>query len=63
MEFNDAVKASPCPIDGINNSMACEFLRGSVSVELKRLLDQDLPFGSSASWMLWMIIQKVQGCW
>ena len=61
MAFNTAVLASPCPIEQGNNNMACEFLKDSVSLDFKSLLDQDLPIVCSAAWMFWAIIQKVQG--
>ena len=61
LAFNTAIKASVCPVDQINNKMACKFLRDSVSQELKRSLDQALPIETSAAYMLWTIIQKVQG--
>ena len=59
--FDKAIIATTCPIDKINNTMACEFLRGSVSLEMKRLLDQGLALNCSAALMLWTIIHKVQG--
>ena len=59
--FNTAMLASICPLDMVNNRMACEFLRGSVSLELKRIIDQDLDVDCSAAYMLWTIINKVQG--
>ena len=61
LSFDKAIKASPCPIDIVNNRMGTEFLRGSVCLEMKRVLDQELPPDCSAAYMLWQIIHKVQG--
>ena len=59
-EFDTAVKASTCPLEEPNNRMACEFLRGSISADFLKLLDQSLPLDVSAGYMLWYIIHKVQ---
>ena len=61
VSFNNEILASNCPLDMVNNRMGCEFLRSSVSLELKRIIDQDLDVDCSAAYMLWTIINKVQG--
>jgi hypothetical protein len=59
--FDKAIMSSPCQTDQLNNRMASEFLRGSVCPEMQKLFDQELPIDVSAAYMLWHIIQKVQG--
>ena len=59
--FNKAILASTCEIDKINNRMCFDFLHGSVYLEMQKLLDQEMPIEVSAAYMLWHIIQKVQG--
>ena len=59
--FDTAMRASACVIDKTNNRLARSYLRCSMSPDLKDLIDQDLDRDVSAAYMLWKIIQKVQG--
>ena len=59
--FDEAILKSSNSMDQANDRMGYEFLRGSVCIKMKRLLDQELPVKVSAAKMLWTIIHKVQG--
>ena len=61
LAFDALMRVLPCDLDVDNDMNCCEFLRGSVCLEMKRILDQELPIETSAAFMLWTIIQKVQG--
>jgi len=61
LAFDALMRVSTCNMDIDNDRNCCEFLRGSISLELKTIIDQDVGIGCSAAYMLWKIIHKVQG--
>ena len=61
LAFDALMRVSACALDVDNDKNCCEFLRGSISLELKTIIDQDVGIGCSAAYMLWKVIHKVQG--